>query len=274
MPKEIIVYANFHKGNNLIPNDYFSYKFFIVKDGIVKNISIKRKEKESTIDIYEKILTNFFVDKKLISISYDYKNKIRNQEERLGIKLENDYGDKLSVYATSSALDVIASLEKLIEPIKKIDYLKFVKRIILIGETKKIVMKPSCMEKSAIVNVTYNNFYQNQLGYYYQNINGKILESDLWLICTIIREFINNSIINNEEVTYLYTKSELFIRNNSSYIEISDSDLIRELEHNRIIDDLWLVNKKVIDCMPTQEESMTTKENLKRKREIYLKNFS
>lgn len=39
----------------------------------------------------------------------------------------------------------------------------------------------------------------------------------------------------------------------------------------RILDDLWLVMHGVIDQMPLQEESMSEKEELKRKRVKYLK---
>lgn len=47
-------------------------------------------------------------------------------------------------------------------------------------------------------------------------------------------------------------------------------DLIHQLEKMRILDDLWLMMHGVIEKMPLQEESMSEKEELKRKRVKYL----
>lgn len=279
-PKEIAIFVGKHSGNILIPNDTLYYRFFVNKNGVMEKIQIEKK-KIPTIEVYEKILADFFINKQLISVGYGTFQKNVKEEEYLGIKLQNNEEEKLNVYFSSKALDGFRKLEQLVQIIKLNDFYEYAKKAIDKNRIERFTLRSAKEERSSILyirNNLQNNYFRHiekELGYYYRKNNGQIDKNDLWTIFTIIRYFINKNLRNNPY--YIYNsnpqkkKDILVIRGNeNSFIEIEDQDLIREIEKARIIDDLWLLMHNVIDKMPLQEESISEKEVLKRKRMKYL----
>lgn len=108
---------------------------------------------------------------------------------------------------------------------------------------------------------------RKELGYYYRKNGSFIDESDIEIICVLIRNFININLEHHPYYVYKQNPNHLFIYCNTNvYIEIIDEDLINQLEKSRIIDDLWLVMNKIIKEMPSQESSIIQKEELIRKK--------
>lgn len=272
--KEITILVGYHKGNNLISENCLYYRFFNVKDGVVNKIMINRKRNESTIDYYEELLNNFFVDKKLISVGYDTLKMTKYSEEYLGVKLVNASEEKLNIYFTSNALYAFSEIENLIAQIKSRDFYEYAINPISKNIVERMTIRPSDGDRSSILYVLNNSntSYLNiakQLGYYYRKNNHEIDQDDLQIIFSLIRYFINTNIDSNPY--YEYTKDFLFIKcNKNAFIEINDVDLIDEIEKSRILDDLWLVMHNLIPKMPLQEESIKEKEELKRIRTRYL----
>ncbi len=272
------VFVNLHKGNVLVPNDTYIYKFFIWKNGKRVPMDIKKKRHQNTQEIFKSILFAFLQENKLVSITYDITKFSEDSENYFGIKLENDLEQHFSIYCTCKSLAVLKSLDEFFTSKKENDFYEYAKKYMETENINRLTIRPAGANKSAIVQIherkdKYCFGIYNQLGYYYRKLNNIIEEGDLKLICKLIREFIHLNLEKHYEVHYHYTSYQLFIRcNSNSYIEIIDSDLIREIEHARILDDLWLVNHGIIATMPLQEESITKKEELKRKKSLYLKN--
>lgn len=273
--KEMTILVRKHPRNKIIARDTFYYRFYEVVNGKLEEISIERKRNQSTIDIYENILSDFLVDtKKEKFLTYVGYNTFKpHREEYLGIKLQNSEGEKLNIYFTSKALEAFDILEQLIQFIKIHDFYDYASEHIEQDRVKRITIRPSVDDRSSITYIFDNEEYnslriQRQLGYYYRK-NGHIIdEIDLWNICNIIRRFINSNLENHPKHEYsdmLRIKCDKKIT-----LEVKDIDLIHQLEKMRILDDLWLVMQGVIEKMPLQEESMSEKEELKRKRIKYL----
>lgn len=254
------------------------YRFFKNEDGKMKEMRIEKKKNQNTTDIFENILTDFIVDKTLVSLSYSTCNPFKH-EEYFGIKMQNEKEERLNIYFSSKALYAFQEIETLFQMIKYQDFYEYAVHPIEKQQVEKMTIRPSVDEKSSVVYIFYEwrNSYspiQKQLGYYYRKSKNKIAKEDIAIICKIIRYFINANLINHPRYEYL---NGLKIKcDTKSFIEILDNDLIYELEKARIIDDLWLVMNGIIDKMPLQEDSIKEKEVLKRKRIKYLeeKNFS
>lgn len=255
------------------------YRFFITRDGVLKQAAILRNKRQATKDIYKNIVTDFFNNKKLIFIKYDTIKPLKRSEEYLGFKLQNVEEEKLNIYFTSKTLDAFTELEKTIEHIKCQDFYEYAMKPIKKDIVERFSLHPTTDERSSILYILgdFQNCYiqtTKQLGYYYRKSKNRIDEWDLWTLLAIIREYINLNIENNPY--YEYNKKEhkeyyLIIHGSAkSYIEIKDQDLIIEIEKSRLLDDLWLVMHGVIEKMPLQEESISEKEELKRKRVKYL----
>lgn len=283
--KEITILVGKHKGNDLIPKDTLYYRFFVNIDGNFLPYTTKRKKKQPTKEIYEEILKSFLMNEQLISIKYDTFCISKRGEECLGLELQNTKEEKLNVYFTSNALSAFAEFENFIENRKTQDFYEYAKHPIEKNMVERLTFRPTLEERSSILyilnNLRYDYFQiRKQLGYYYRKNNRNIDESDLNIIYSIIRYFINFHL--ERHPYYEYKKSlktntyNLIIHcGEKSFIEIIDPDLIQKVESARIIDDLWLVKHGIIDRMPSQEESMRDKEELKRKKALYKKqNFS
>ncbi len=283
-PKELVILVGKHTANHLIQKDCSYYRFYIVKDGILKQEFPEKKRKETTKVVYETIFAHFLKNKKLISVAYDTFQMTSNTEEYIGLKLQNNEEEKLSIFFTSKALNAFTKLEQSILSIKMRDFYLYTIDPIEKDIVERMVLRPSSDERSSVLyirnNLRYNLFHiQKQLGYYYKKIGNKIDESDLCLLFSIIRYFINQNLENNPNYEYKQNsqKTSYHLRihcNLKSYIEIIDDDLIREIEKSRILDDLWLLQHALIEKMPLQEDSIASKEELKRKRRKYLENFS
>lgn len=267
-------------GNKLITTDTFYYRFYEVENGKLEKAFIDRKWNQSTIDIYEAILSDFMVDnKKEKLLTYIGYNTFKpDREEYLGIKLQNSEEEKLNIYFTSKALKAFENLEHLIQFIKMRDFYEYAMNSMEKEEVEKLVIHPS-LDRSSITYIRDNEEYnslriQKQLGYYYRKNDHTIDEIELWNICNIIRQFINLNLENHP--SYEYSDILRIKCDDKICLELRDDDLIDQLEKMRILDDLWLVMHGVINQMPLQEESMSEKEELKRKRVKYLqdKNFS
>lgn len=269
----------FKKEMTILINKYadtFWCRFFDVVNGKLVKASIEQKWYQSTIDIYENILTNFFIGiKKEKFLTYiGYTTLKPNDEEYLGIKIQNSEEEKLNIYFTSKILSEFVKLDRLMQIMKMSDFYHYATRYIEKEPIEKIAIRPSADDRSSITYISDNKEYNSlrikrQLGYYYRKNNSNIDEVDVWNICNIIRHFINSNIKSHPR--YEYNETLKIICNPNVFLEIEDSDLIDQLEKKRILDDLWLVMHGVIKKMPLQEESLNKKEELKRKRRKYLK---
>lgn len=272
--KEITILVNYRYFIKNEVKDYLIYQIYSVKDGRLCKMNIDKKKDEKTIDIYENILADFLIDKKLIAVSYDTFKMSKSGEEYLGLKLVNDLEEKLNVYFNSKSLYAFSDLENLVSLIKSQDFFRYAQNPISKNIVERMTIRPSDGDRSSILYIFNNNQYsyfniQKQLGFYYRKNNHLIDEVDLQIIFSLIRYFINCNLENNPY--YEYMKDFLFIKcNKNACIEINDLDLIEKIEKARILDDLWLVMHNLIERMPNQEESLNQKENLKRIRTKYL----
>lgn len=274
-PKEMTILVGKHSGNKLIATDTFYYSFYEVIDGNLKKVEINKKWNQSTMDIYEMILIHFFVNnQKEKFLTYVGYNTFKpNREEYLGLRLQNSEEEKLNIYFTTKALEAFEQFVKLIEMMKCRDFYEYAAHIISKKDVEKVVIRPSFEVKSSIAYIEDNEEYnflriQKQLEYYYRK-SGNIIDAiDLENICKIIREFINFNLENHPR--YEYSNILRIKCDKKITLEVKDVDLIHQLEKMRILDDLWLVMHGIIEKMPLQEESMSEKEELKRKRVKYL----
>lgn len=260
-------------------SDY--YRFFILNNGKLEQVPIYREKYQSTKEIYDNFITKFLLEKLLVSVKYNTFRLNKNSEEYLGLELQNSYEEKFSVYFTSKALKTFTEFEHFIDNRKKQDFYEYAAHPIEKNMVERFTFRPTIEERSSVLyilnNLRYDYFQiRKQLGYYYRKNKENIDESDLSIIYSIIRYFINCRIKSHPY--YEYKKNvktnldDLFIRtDDKAYIEIMDQDLIKKIEKARIIDDLCLVMHGGIDRMPLQEESINEKEELKRKRVKYLK---
>lgn len=277
MLKEMTILVGKHVGSGIDPRDTFYYRFYEVINGKLEKSLIKKKGKQSTIDIYENILSHFLADEKnekfLTFVGYNTIRPNQSKEEYLGLTLQNNKEEKLNIYFTSKSLEAFNDLEELMQLIKKRDFCNYASNYIDQNGVRKMTIRPSIDDRSSIVYIFDNEEYnslriQRQLGYYYRKSGHVIDELDVENICNIIRKFINHNLENHPRYEYndiLRIKCDKKI-----YLEIKDGDLIDQLEKKRIINDLWLVMNGVIEKMPSQEESILQKEELKRKRIKYL----
>lgn len=270
----MIVLVGKHSGNKLIQQNYLYYRFFIVTSNGIKQKFLKKKYKETTKEIYEAIFFHFLQNKQLTFICSDTFKKTKNGVEYTGLKLQNNEEEKLNIFFSQNSLDEMSKLEQTIKSIKMHDFYEYAILPIEKHMIEKLVLRSSDHKRSSIqynLNSLRDDSFciKKQLSYYYMKVDKRIDQSDLWLICTIIRYFINSNLKNNPY--YEYKSNNLFIYCNAMVcIEIRDSDLVKEIEIARILDDLWLLNHALIDKMPLQEESIAKKEELKRKRIKYL----
>lgn len=271
----MIILVGKHSGNALVSNDTFYYRFFLMENGQMEKVNLKQKSNQSTKDVYINILTHF-LEKKLISVIYD---TMKIKEEYLGLQLENNKTEKLSIYFTSNALDAFTSLEKIIEHLKCQDYYSYAIKHIQKNVVELFSIRSSSQERSSIFyisdNLEYGYFHkQKQLEYYYRKTKEGIDEWDLWTLFSIIRAFINQNVEYSPSYVYKnvhHYESHLLIQcNKKACIEIMERDLIKEIEKSRILDDLWLLQNRIISKMPLQYESMCRKKELKRKKAEYL----
>lgn len=187
-----------HSGNQLITSDTFRYSFYEVINGNLKKADINKKWNQSTIDIYEMILTHFFVNnQKEKFLTYVGYNTFKpNREEYLGLRLQNSEEKKLNIYFTTKALEAFEQFVKLMEMIKCRDFYEYAIHTIAKKDVEKVVIRPSFDDKSSIAYIKDNEEYnslriQKQLEYYYRKNSRDIDEVDLWNICNIIRNFVN-----------------------------------------------------------------------------------
>ncbi len=265
----------------LVGNNSKTYRFFITINGKLEEAPIKKVENQSVVDIYKKVLNNFFYEcseektkrKRLTYVGYNTFKPNRKSEEYLGIKLQNSKEEKLNIYFTSKSLEAFDNLDRWIQQIKVSDFNDYANEYIEKNSVRRMTIRPAIDDKSSIVYIFDNEEYnslriQRQLGYYYRKSGHVIDELDVANICNIIRKFINHNLENHPRYEYndiLRIKCDKKI-----HLEIKDGDLIDQLEKKRILDDLWLVMNGVIEKMPLQEESILQKEELKRKRIKYL----
>lgn len=261
----------------LIGNNSKTYRFLYKIDGKLEDAFIEKKEEQSTIDIYENILSHFLADEKnekfLTFVGYNTIRPNQSKEEYLGLTLQNSKEEKLNIYFTSKSLEAFNDLEELMQLIKKRDFCNYASNYIDQNGVRKMTIRPSIDDRSSIVYIFDNEEYnslriQRQLGYYYRKSGHVIDELDVENICNIIRKFINHNLENHPR--YEYNDILRIKCNKKIYLEIKDGDLIDQLEKKRIINDLWLVINGIIEKMPSQEESILQKEELKRKRIKYL----
>lgn len=261
----------------LIGNNSKTYRFLYKIDGKLEDAFIEKKEEQSTIDIYENILSHFLADEKnekfLTFVGYNTIRPNQSKEEYLGLTLQNSKEEKLNIYFTAKSLEAFNDLEELMQLIKKRDFCNYASNYIDQNGVRKMTIRPSIDDRSSIVYIFDNEEYnslriQRQLGYYYRKSGHVIDELDVENICNIIRKFINHNLENHPRYEYndiLRIKCDKKI-----LLEIRDGDLIDQLEKKRVLNDLWLVMNGVIEKMPSQEESILQKEELKRKRIKYL----
>ena len=272
----MVVLVGLHSGNRLISNNTLYYRFLVRRHGILTAATLDKKGK-STADVFEEILTQFFVDKQLISVGYEIKKVTPQSEEYYGVKLENSEGEKLSIYYSSKALSFAEDINQLVVQIKRRDFYEYCKKPIEKGVVKRMTIRPG-EEHSGVLYVFDNreNAYlqkRHELGIYYQESLGKIDSMDLILILNVIRLFINSHL--SFSLYYKYEECKLFLgATNGDFIEMKNENLITAVERGRIIDDLWLLMHGLIKEMPTQEESMANKEMLRTLKKKYLKSYS
>lgn len=277
MSKEMTILVGKHAGSEIDPKDTFYYRFYEGVNGKLEKSSIKKKNKQSTTDLYENILSNFLTDEEqekfLTYVGYNTIRPNQSKEQYLGLTLQNSKEEKLNIYFTTKSLRAFDDLEELMQLIKKRDFCNYASNYIDQNSVRKMTIRPSIDDRSSIVYIFDNEEYnslriQRQLGYYYRKSGHVIDELDVANICNIIRKFINHNLENHPRYEYndiLRIKCDKKIQ-----LEIKDGDLIDQLEKKRILDDLWLVMNGVIEKMPLQEESILQKEELKRKRIKYL----
>lgn len=264
-PKDLVVLVGLYSGNKLIPNKTLYYRFLVNKNGELKETKIF-KTRINTADAFESILTYFFVNKKLISESYDIRKISPNSVEYFGIKLENSKGEKLNIYYSSKALSFAEDIGYLTAPIKYRDFYEYSKKHIDKGIVNRMTIRPGS-EKSQILYVFDNgesSYLQKrrELGIYYRESQGNIDRIDLSLILSLIRYFINAHL--GVSLYYKYEGYKLFIGVvNGPYIGMKNENLIDAIEKSRILDDLWLLMHGLIKEMPSQEESIENKEMLR-----------
>lgn len=242
-------------------------------NGNLKKVDINKKWDQSTIDIYENIVTDFLANKRLVFIKYDTFKLPKRKDEYLGMKLQNEKEEQLNIYFTSNALHAFEQFVKLIEMMKCHDFYEYAIYTIAKKDVERVVIRPSLDDKSSVAYIEDNEEYnslriQKQLEYYYRKNGHDIDEVDLWTICNIIRNFVDMNL--NYHPWYEYSNILRIKCDKKIMLEVKDFDLIHQLEKMRILDDLWLVMRGVIEKMPLQEESLSEKEKLKRKRVKYL----
>ncbi len=187
-------------------------------------------------------------------------------------------------------------MKRFIQHKKETDYYENAKQYIVEQEVERFVFYPSVNDRSEVLYIRDNEEYnmlriQKQLGYYYRKSKKEIDASDLYIVLKLIRLFINSNLEFNPKYSYQtnYSKlsseemalSKLKFRtinlkiecDTKAFIEITDEDLITEIEHARILDDLWLVMNGVIKQMPLQEDSLKEKEFLLERKRKFLQSY-
>lgn len=206
--KEMTILVGKHSKNKIIATDTFYYRFYEVVNGKLEKNALDLKRNQSTMDIYEAILSEFLVDneKEKLLTYMGYSIFKLGKKEYLGIKMQNSEKEKLNIYFTYNALDALKQLVKLIEILKYRDFYEYAINSMEKEEVEKIVICPS-FDRSSINYILDNKEYnslriQKQLGYYYRKNDYTIDEVDLWNICNIIRIFINFNLENHPRYEY------------------------------------------------------------------------
>ena len=261
-PNDIKVFADWHVGNVLFPDDTLYYKFLLSDTGVPREVRLTKKCFPNTVSLYEKIKYDFLDNKYLISFGYDICT-IGKNNDFIGLRLMNSEEQRLNVYFSQNVLSDYEKEFEIFRRQKQYDFLEYASNPIRKGIVDKMTIRPAVDDRSGVVYVFDNYQYcssyhkSKQLGYYYRKNNNQIDEDDLEIILELIRLFINNNLDDNPHYEYklnnkYQTEILRIVCDSGKIIEMTDNDLIDRIEKAGIIDGLWKIMHREIDKMPKQ----------------------
>lgn len=249
---KVSVFSSIHPGNKLFKDLIPYYKFQVSKTNLRKETLLK-KDFPNTSSIYKMIKEDFIKGKKIISIEHKRK-KLEIEYE--GIQLENNKGENLEIYFSKMAMQEYQKEKEKFTKIRMYDFYRYARKAIKKDIVDTMTIRPSFIKRSQVLYIlnnleTSSLLKEKYLGYHYEKGNPL----DYFIISDLIRYFINSHIeenpkyIYNEDAQY-QTVSLKICFESGKVIEIIGNDLIDFLEKNRLIDDLYDLNKKDINKMP------------------------